>query len=449
MITVEAARLVLQKSANEYARQHQESLHELLATLERQARDSVEVRRPSSHADVPVRPAPQAAPSAAAAAQAPGEHYEDQSMAIMKYMARETLTTTLTIEGRPFCDWLNRDLQGKGPEDIVRFPGTVITITGKQGLDFLNRCFSSTLNGFVGENEQKNAHARLDVEERELTVLKEKQRIEQAAKDAEAERQHKAAKDAEEAKAAEAERQRQAAKDAEAAKAAEAERQRQAAKEAEEAKEQTRKRKRAEEDDLSARFNQAATWLEALPHHGPLAQLRVDSGEYTTLKGAKAVLKKAWTEAKKGDCDPDPTNGTYCLGVPEDTYPEGVPDGVVTHYVGASKNPEARINAHLNGTGSAITHNNPYITERLPLLSPRIIEAGKSTQREIDETLYRMKAHGILHVRGAHFNGDTINPVEAFRLICHNFNLCNRCGVGGHFVAACTDEPFADWNSPF
>ena len=133
-ITMAGAKIVIERSGNAHCDQNRDELLKLLEDIERKARDSVEVRRPS----------------AAAAAPATGEHYEDQSMAIMKYMARETLTTTLTIEGRPFCDWLNRDLQGKGPEDIVRFPGTVITITGKQGLDFLNRCFSSTLNGFVG-----------------------------------------------------------------------------------------------------------------------------------------------------------------------------------------------------------------------------------------------------------------------------------------------------------
>lgn len=77
--------------------------------------------------------------------------------------------------------------------------------------------------------------------------------------------------------------------------------------------------------------------------------------------------------------------------------------------------------------------------ERVPLLvSQGSLDDLESWER--NETLHRMRAHGIERVRGWMFTSVRLTPkqrMDAFRQICEKFDLCRKCGSGAHFASDC------------
>jgi hypothetical protein len=56
------------------------------------------------------------------------------------------------------------------------------------------------------------------------------------------------------------------------------------------------------------------------------------------------------------------------------------------------------------------------------------------------ETLARMHRAGISKVRGWMFTAPELTEPQretAFAQVCERFDLCRKCGRGGHFAAAC------------
>ncbi len=67
---------------------------------------------------------------------------------------------------------------------------------------------------------------------------------------------------------------------------------------------------------------------------------------------------------------------------------------------------------------------------------------------ERNETLFRMKIHGVDNVRGWMFTSSVLSDDDkdsAFRQICEKFDLCRKCGREGHFADSCYATTRADF----
>jgi len=116
------------------------------------------------------------------------------------------------------------------------------------------------------------------------------------------------------------------------------------------------------------------------------------------------------------------------------------------YYVGKSQDISARIEEHRRGLGAICVAGSKFevITG---LLSSGTTADLESWER--NETLQRMRVHGIDNVRGWMFTSSA--PLsqderqDVFRQICEKFDLCRRCGRGSHFADKCFATSFDKW----
>jgi len=106
-------------------------------------------------------------------------------------------------------------------------------------------------------------------------------------------------------------------------------------------------------------------------------------------------------------------------------------------YVGKSSQPSRRYGQHAGGGGSVFTRMYPPTGRRLPRLGN---VRGGTDAAERDETLRYMRARGIDLVRGWRYTSPTLSAeqsADAEANMRELFDLCRRCGRGGHFAASC------------
>ena len=126
--------------------------------------------------------------------------------------------------------------------------------------------------------------------------------------------------------------------------------------------------------------------------------------------------------------------GIYVLKTPGGLY-----------YVGKSNNIDARIQEHRSG-GGAHCLNGASFQEVTPLVTSGSASDLESWER--NETLQRMKMHGIENVRGWMFTETTLSVERyqsAFHQICEKFDLCRRCGRASHFAQRCFATSVDAW----
>lgn len=138
---------------------------------------------------------------------------------------------------------------------------------------------------------------------------------------------------------------------------------------------------------------------------------------------------------------PSVRSARFLLGRPPERAAEALEGGVYvlqrpdgTYYVGKSGNIQERLRQHSEGTGAACAKGQ---CRRVPPLTPPCddLEAW-----ERSEVLARMRRHGVGKVRGWMYTSKELTEAQAdhaFRQVCEKFDLCRRCGRGGHFVADC------------
>ena len=134
-------------------------------------------------------------------------------------------------------------------------------------------------------------------------------------------------------------------------------------------------------------------------------------GKHTPAAATRA-LKGAQTES-----------GVYVLELPGGRY-----------YVGKSGNVGGRLEQHRGGTGASCAEG--FLRRLAPLTPPD--DDAEAWERA--ETLARMRRHGIARVRGWMFTAPALTEPQreaAFTQVCERFDLCRRCGRGGHFAASC------------
>ena len=113
--------------------------------------------------------------------------------------------------------------------------------------------------------------------------------------------------------------------------------------------------------------------------------------------------------------------GVYVLELEGDKY-----------YVGKSNNILERIVQH--------KANGKKIAKRMQTKTPPSTD-WESWER--NETLHWMREKGIQNVRGWMFTTGVLSKEQlkqAFAQICEKYDLCRRCGSGGHFVKHCHVE---------
>ena len=119
-------------------------------------------------------------------------------------------------------------------------------------------------------------------------------------------------------------------------------------------------------------------------------------------------------------------------------------DGAGRVYVGKSQHVTQRVQAHRAGDGTRFLDASSSAPLRVrPHGTPEDLETW-----ERNETLAQMHAHGVDNVRGWIFTGATLTPPErasAVAQVCERFDLCRRCGRGGHFATACYARSPAAW----
>ena len=125
-------------------------------------------------------------------------------------------------------------------------------------------------------------------------------------------------------------------------------------------------------------------------------------------------------------------------------------DGAGRVYVGKSQHVAQRVRAHRAGDGTRFL--DAASAAPLPLRThgtPGNDEDLETWER--NETLAQMHAHGVDNVRGWIFTTGTtrLTPPEmrasAVAQVCEKFDLCRRCGRGGHFATACSARSPAAW----
>ena len=124
-------------------------------------------------------------------------------------------------------------------------------------------------------------------------------------------------------------------------------------------------------------------------------------------------------------------------------------DGAGRVYVGKSQHVAQRVRAHRAGDGTRFL--DAASAAPLPLRTHGTPGEDLETW-ERNETLAQMHAHGVDNVRGWIFTttGATrLTPPEmrasAVAQVCEKFDLCRRCGRGGHFATACYARSPAAW----
>ena len=116
------------------------------------------------------------------------------------------------------------------------------------------------------------------------------------------------------------------------------------------------------------------------------------------------------------------------------------------HYVGKSNDIDTRIEDHAEGEGASCIASAGAVQE------VKVLTTGQQDDLESwerNETLLRMKQHGIDRVRGWMFTSEKLTEAEkecAFRQICEKFDLCRRCGREGHFADVCYAATRADFS---
>lgn len=106
-------------------------------------------------------------------------------------------------------------------------------------------------------------------------------------------------------------------------------------------------------------------------------------------------------------------------------------------YVGKSNNIKARIQEHRSGLGAACLDGSSF------QVVTRLLTSGSTADLESwerNETLQRMRVHGIKNVRGWMFTSKNLTDKDredAFTQICEKFELCRRCGRKSHFADRC------------
>lgn len=116
------------------------------------------------------------------------------------------------------------------------------------------------------------------------------------------------------------------------------------------------------------------------------------------------------------------------------------------YYVGKSNDIDARIIDHRNGLGAACLAG----TGRFEVISS-LLTSGSAADLESwerNETLQRMKTHGIDNVRGWMFTATVLSDDDrrdAFRQICEKYDLCRRCGRDSHFLDQCFASSAVHW----
>jgi hypothetical protein len=116
------------------------------------------------------------------------------------------------------------------------------------------------------------------------------------------------------------------------------------------------------------------------------------------------------------------------------------------YYVGKSQDISSRIEEHRRGVGATCVSDSSFEVIS-GLLSSGTTADLESWER--NETLHRMRVHGIDNVRGWMFTSrvpfSQEEREEAFRQICEKFDLCRRCGRGSHFADKCFATSFDKW----
>lgn len=126
--------------------------------------------------------------------------------------------------------------------------------------------------------------------------------------------------------------------------------------------------------------------------------------------------------------------GVYVLRTTEGMY-----------YVGKSNNVATRIQEHRRGEGASCMQGLAFS------VIPRLLTNGSTEDLESwerNETLQRMKTHGIDNVRGWMFTRARLSEEEkknAFAQICERFDLCRRCGRNTHFAERCFAKSLDTW----
>jgi hypothetical protein len=121
----------------------------------------------------------------------------------------------------------------------------------------------------------------------------------------------------------------------------------------------------------------------------------------------------------------------------------GIPSGIF--YVGKSNDIDCRINEHKTGNGALCIASDTSIVQVPPITSGSVSDL-ESWER--NETLSRMKTHGIVRVRGWMFTASVLSAKDiesAFRQICEKFDLCRKCGHESHFAEQCFSGCKPDW----
>ena len=109
------------------------------------------------------------------------------------------------------------------------------------------------------------------------------------------------------------------------------------------------------------------------------------------------------------------------------------------YYVGSATDIDRRIAQHRAGRGAAFTR--AYSVEE-ELEPSTLIADVESWERA--ETLHLMRAHGIDAVRGWMWTTIRLRPAQrraAREQLRERYATCRRCGLAGHYIAACTAAP--------
>jgi len=103
-------------------------------------------------------------------------------------------------------------------------------------------------------------------------------------------------------------------------------------------------------------------------------------------------------------------------------------------YVGKSCNIKERMRQHAEGSGASCAKGS---VRRVPPLTPACDDLEAWERAEV---LARMRKHGIGKVRGWMYTSQELSEGQrehAFSQVCEKYDLCRRCGHGGHFAARC------------
>ena len=146
---------------------------------------------------------------------------------------------------------------------------------------------------------------------------------------------------------------------------------------------------------------------------------------------------------------PCPRAAPFMLGRPPPKRPMELQEGVYvlqkrdgSYYVGKSRNIEERMKKHAAGRGASCARN--FVKRVQP-----VTQACDDLEAwERAETLALMRKHGIARVRGWMYTAPDMTEAEkehAFFQVCEKFDLCRRCGIGGHFAVECRKDGRPAW----